>query len=407
MRWVAAAVALLLLAPAAAAGGLYERLDLTGSLRGGFWSSTRALDDATGIGAGSLWLKSAPDLGASASLHLDGWLGRLRADGGLDGRLREAYLAAAAGAVDLRIGRQIIVWGRADRINPTDVLGARDFTLLVPDDDDQRLGTFAARASYYLGAVALTGIWMPFFTPDTVPLPAPLAYHDDRPHDVLSQGAVRIEQTGGVVDWSLSYFRGFDRLPDLALDLPAARLRLAYHRVHVIGMDGAATLGRFGARAEAAYTITEDKAGDQAAVKNANLFLVAGGDRTFFEYLNLNLQYLLRAVVDYEDPDALADPAQRAAAIQAAIVSNQLDRLQQGLTLRVSDQWLHETLQAEVAAILLFPRRDYSIRPKLRYAVTDRASVVVGGDLFRGRERSLFGFLEDNSSVFAELRFGF
>ena len=36
--------------------------------------------------------------------------------------------------------------GRADRINPTDNLTPRDFTLLVPDDEDQRFGTAAIRA---------------------------------------------------------------------------------------------------------------------------------------------------------------------------------------------------------------------------------------------------------------------
>ena len=63
------------------------------------------------------------------------------------GVIREAYLDLSHGPLDLRIGKQIIAWGRADRINPTDNLTPRDYTLLVPDDDDQRLGTPAVKAT--------------------------------------------------------------------------------------------------------------------------------------------------------------------------------------------------------------------------------------------------------------------
>ena len=53
------------------------------------------------------------------------------------------------GRLDVRAGRQIIAWGRADGVNPTDNLSGQDLTLLVPDDVDRRLGTTAVRASYY------------------------------------------------------------------------------------------------------------------------------------------------------------------------------------------------------------------------------------------------------------------
>ena len=57
--------------------------------------------------------------------------------------------------LDVRAGRQIIAWGRADGLNPTDNLTGEDLTLLAPDDDDRRLGTTALRASYYLGDVSV------------------------------------------------------------------------------------------------------------------------------------------------------------------------------------------------------------------------------------------------------------
>ncbi|HEY5599276.1 MAG TPA: hypothetical protein VIK48_01185, partial [Candidatus Manganitrophaceae bacterium] len=253
--------------PSTEEGGLIRRLGLNGSIRGGFWSSSRMLDGKRDVGAGSLWLKGAQNLGPNSSLHFDGWVGRLFDESDIDSRLREGYIDIGAGPIDLRIGQQIIVWGRADRINPTDNLTPRDFTLLVPDDDDQRLGTLALKGTYFIGQTSITAIWLPHFKPNRIPLrppSPPLVFNEKRPDGIDPQGAFKIDRTGGVVDWSLSYFHGFDLFPDMAMDLsnlPSVHLVLESHEIDVIGADAAATVGRFGFRGEAAYTFTEDRGG--------------------------------------------------------------------------------------------------------------------------------------------------
>src|SRR3989475_11139578 len=86
----------------------------------------------------------------AASLYVDGWVRNddLFIAKETSGKFREGYLDLRLGALDVRLGRQIIAWGRADQINPTDNLTPRDFTLLVPEDADQRSGTTGARATY-------------------------------------------------------------------------------------------------------------------------------------------------------------------------------------------------------------------------------------------------------------------
>ena len=78
--------------------------------------------------------------------------------------------------------------------------------------------------------------------------------------------------------------------------------------------------GRFGLRAEAAYTWTEDATGLDPFVKNPFFYGVAGADRTFLEYLNINLQYFVRQVSNYSDPNAIADPIARTVALQQAVI---------------------------------------------------------------------------------------
>lgn len=303
------------------------------------------------------------------------------------------------------------MWGRADRINPTDNLTPRDFTLLVPDDEDQRFGAPAVQAKYYLGSLSLTGVWLAGFEADTVPLrrpPPPLVIRDRRPDgSTLAQGAIRLEQTGRMVDWSLSYFDGFDRIPDLAVGPQGAaggELILKSHRIRVVGADAATKVGRYGLRGEAAYTFTEDGAGTDPNVKNPFFFMVVGGDRTFLEHLNVNLQYLLHVVTAYRSPFQIQDPLTREVAVQADLLTNQLDRVQHSFSLRVSNRWLNETLQAELAGLVSAQRFGWALRPRVTYALSDHWRAAVGADIFGGNRLSFLGNLRDNTTAFVEIR---
>jgi hypothetical protein len=367
------------------------------------------------LAVAALWLKAAPQLGPHASLFIEGWVmnQQLFRREETTGELRAAYLDVSLSSLDLRLGKQIIAWGQADRINPTDNLTPRNFTRLFTEDDDQRLGTVAFKATYYFRGLALTGVWLPDFESDTIPLrrpPPAFTLHEREPGETLAQGAIKLGQSGKAVDWSVSYFDGFDLFPDLGIERigPAGvDLLLRNHRIRVIGTDVATTLGRYGLRGEAAYTFTADSGGNNPAVKNPFLFLVVGGDRTFFTYLNVNLQYLFRVIVNFHSLFKIQDPLQQAVAIQQAVQTNQLDRIQHGVSLRISHKWFNETLEGEIVRVFAFTQGGYVLRSKLSYAVTDRWKVVIGADVFRGPRPSFFDNLRKNSAAYTELRWSF
>ena len=126
--WIVALLALTISVPAAAqdapspepdvrqAPGLVELLGLTGAVRAGYWSSTRNLDSEAPLGAGMLWMKSTRRVSKRVSFLAEGWTslqGPLE-DGTAAGELREAFVDLRFGKLDVRAGRQIIAWGRAD-----------------------------------------------------------------------------------------------------------------------------------------------------------------------------------------------------------------------------------------------------------------------------------------------------
>ncbi|GAB3760486.1 hypothetical protein GCM10028796_09190 [Ramlibacter monticola] len=389
-------------------GGWREALNASGSLRGAYWSSTRDLDDEQHIPSASAWLKVAPRFGKAASAHIEGWV---RRDGDKSqSQMREAYLDLRQGPVDLRLGQQIIAWGRADELNPTDNLTPRDYTLLVPEASDQRFGTVGARAVWHLGDYALTGAWLPRFRSNIFPIGTTpgVTVTREAPHD--AGAALKFERTGRGVEWSVSYYDGLDPNPDLVFagaGPGGLQLALRNHPIRVLGADVAGVLGRYGLRAEAAYTWTSHDEGPNALVKKPFFYGVAGADRTFDNGTYVNLQYYLRHIAGFSDPNAIADPLQRAIALQSALISNQRDATEHGISLRVSHRWLNDTLEVELLGVISLTRGDNAWRPKLTYALSDSLKLTVGADLFRGGRDTYFGRLRDNSLAYAELKYAF
>ena len=400
------------------APGRLEGAGITGSIRAAYWSSTRDLDRVDHVGAATAWLKVKRPLSESVSFLAEGWMALNGAAENLDAtsELREAFVDVRRNRLDVRAGRQILAWGRADGINPTDNLTGEDLTLLAPDDDDRRLGTVALRASYYFGDLSVSGYLLPEFRGHRFPLPSPaanLTFSRDAPEWPGDQWAVRVEQTGRAIDWSLSYFDGLDLLPDLGLPAAPVASRAAdvidisHHRVRILGADMAATAGRFGLRAEGAYVHTEDPHGRDPYTKNPFVFLVAGTDRTFREHLNVNFQYLFRFVREFSPIDRSLPGLAGVVAAQQAVLSSQTHRVQQGASFRAAYQWLHDTLEVECAAAGYVEPRGIAFRPKVTYAVTDRWRALAGAEIFGGEAASIFGLLEPNSTVYFEARWSF
>ena len=389
-----------------------QKPDLSGSVRAGYFSSSRKLDGKNDLGTGSVWLKATQNFGEDISLVAQGWIRNdesFRASGDSK-KLQEGYLKFSAGNADYRIGRQIIVWGRADRLNPTDNLTPRNFTLLTPEDDDQRMGSLAAKITYHSDENSLTGIWLPAMDPNVFPVAATpgIIYTEHIPH--ANQFALKFDRSGSDVDWSASYFSGLDLNPDIAIGATTpsgTNLIFEHNRIRVLGMDAAMVIGRYGFRAEAAYTWTANAGVNDFLVKKPFLYMVMGGDRTYFDYLNVNIQYFLRHVANYSDPQAIANPLLRSVAIQGAVLSNQLNRFQHGVSFRFSNKWFNETLEGEIAAVASFGRSNYFIRPKLAYAFNDNIKGTLGLDIYRGENNTFFGQLRNSSLLFSEIKYSF
>ena len=392
-------------------GSPADLLGLSGTLRGNYFSREFDIDPRANIVSTSAWVTARPNETWGIKSYFDA---RVQDQGigpksktSLD--LREGYVERALGDLDVKVGRQIIVWGRADKVNPTDVWSVRDVKLLTTDDEDQRLGAAAVQLSWRVGTFSLIGVWQPEWRAPIFPLPSLPAGLQSRsvdPTNAAGQYGVKLDHAGAGVDWSVSYARAIDKVPDLMLAIPA-RLDFVYRPMQLLGADAAVPVGQYGLRGEIAYSSTRDHDLPDAVIKHDTLFLVAGIERTFGGELNVNVQYLHRRSFAFHDPSLDFEAVHQALERQEDIISDQLARDMHGVSVRVVDKFFNETLEAELAGVAWFGKSRGTLRPKLSYAVNDRLKFIVGGQLYFGPKESIYGQFRDASTTFTELRWGF
>jgi len=138
----------------------------------------------------------------------------------LDITLCQAYMDIYFDNFDLRIGKQQIIWGKADGVFITDVISPRDLSeFILPDFEEIRIGTNSVKFDYYLGNSTFEAVWIPTFqatiTPDENSIwapkmpdfPMPIVY-DSMNYDVgnkLSESEIALKYSylGSAIDFEL------------------------------------------------------------------------------------------------------------------------------------------------------------------------------------------------------------
>ncbi|MBF0442579.1 MAG: hypothetical protein HQK54_11790, partial [Oligoflexales bacterium] len=204
--------------------------------------------------------------------------------------VREAYgdlYGFLSDNIDLRVGRQRIAWGTADRISPTDNLNPLDLEDIW--DFGRHLGSDAIKATYYKNDFSLSVVYIPIFTPAVLPrgnyamalapqmaAPAGLSVQTRSDTVVLPENDISHASSVGLklaeknfmgLDLSLSYVHTRDSLPmveSVALSpagtSPAAvnlAGRLIYPRMNILGADLAGSISSVGVWMEAATFFPE------------------------------------------------------------------------------------------------------------------------------------------------------
>lgn len=354
--------------------------------------------------------------------------------------LREAYVNLYLGPLDLRLGQQIIVWGRADALNPTNNLTPFDLRVRSPVEDDRRVGNVGARAFLTFAPIRLEGVWMPLYSPSELPvvLPEYVTMTDPRfpsPNIENGLGALRVHLELPAFEASVSYLYGHAPLPGLTLsgftagvDPPEIRVARRAYDQHVVGLDFSTALGdELGLRGEAAFRRPLHYQ-ERPYAARPDLQYVVGVDRSFGS-VSVILQYGGRYTFDWRrepgpnppldptiltnlppNPPPLVEQGVRESIDLELTARNQMlfsqrRRVQHFVSTRV--EWLtaHDTLSLSALGMVNFSTREWVLFPKLGYRIADGLSTTLGAEVYAGPDDTLFGLVDQQLSAgYAELR---
>ncbi len=292
--------------------------------------------------------------------------------------------------LDVKIGKQRIAWGTADTFNPTDNLNPDDFTDFL--DFGLNVPTLALKANYYFEDYTVMVAWLPVFEPALFPRGGTLSFLGQVPVDVevpartLDNGmfAAKLSGTAFNVDYSLSYFRGFDDIPIELRNVGG--LTLGFPEIQVGGFDFAGEFRSVGFWGEVAMFFPEEIESGPRVILSDDPYVKStfGADYTLKNGVYIQAQYVHGFFTERgkgELNDFLI------ATIERRLLNDDLMISMNG------------AMEAEDVENL---RDSYGVGlfPEMEYRLVTNVKFTIGAFLFAGKRGTLFGRLKESDQVF-------
>lgn len=365
----------------------------------------------------------------------------------IEALIDEAYIRLFYDNLDIQAGYVKTTWGTGDGVHVVDVLNPQDFRDSInPDYADRKIAEKMLKLNIYTGTngllelaylpvltqdrYPLEGRWTPYrvsaleeqllaqlaqiaavnpgFDPSDVPGVAASITADAEAApqpDTLADGqyGIRYSTSVGGVDIGGIYYFGFIREP--VIDIPESdptAYSISFDRLNLFGLEFATVVSGFNLRAEAAYNLTEDTAGDDPLVHNNSIAYMAGFDRDLpVSNLNVNIQgrgeYLLGSdeVSENGAADVDFDPGENEEYWTHTLVAT------------VEDSYRNQTITPSLNFLMSAETQDFALRPGVELVLADDATVDVRGTVFEGDEDTQFGQFDENDHLEISVEYAF
>jgi hypothetical protein len=390
----------------------YDYTDPRHWSRGVFRAQVGTEGGASGLGSGLKWKITARVDADPVYAGSDFYPDAVRSDQRHDFWLREAYLDTGAGNVNLRLGKQNIVWGEMVGLFFADVVSARDMRdFILPDFETIRIPQWAARAEYFGEKSHFEFIWLPYpsvddigkpgaeFYPFQVPPPPGFSqqFNDEvGPSRGLRKSNYGVRASTLQNGWDLAafYYRSTDATPTFYREVtlsptPTLTYTPRHDRIWQAGGTLAKAFDSVVAKAEVVYAsgrsynvtrLTEPT----GVVPQDTLDYVLGFDFTLPREIRLNVQYFERVFFEH-DPDLL------------------YDRREGGVSLLLSAR-AGAKVQPELFIVQSVNRRDRMVRASLGIIPATNWLLTTGVVAFTGPPTGLFGRFNRDDRIYVDLR---
>ncbi len=330
--------------------------------------------------------------------------------------LREVYLDIYLNSIDIRVGKQQIIWGKADGVFITDIVSPKDLReFLLPDFDEIRMGVNAIKADYYIGDNTFELVWIPTFTPTLYPDASSIwQLKPDFPvNPTFDYSKVNVEQSfknseifgkfsmlTSLIDLEImgAYawdddptMHAFKQIDPATHTLTGLKIVPEHHRLTIGGGSFSTTVGPFVFRGEGAYYNgkgfnTTDPTVPDGVVEKDYLHYLLGTDFTVWD-INTSIQFIQQRILDYND-------------------FINVEEVQNMATFLAATDYLNETLHLRFFMYYDFENKASLIRPTITYDVADGFTALLGANIFTGTE-GMFGQFNDNDMIYTKIKYSF
>ncbi|MGR9074127.1 MAG: DUF1302 family protein [Gammaproteobacteria bacterium] len=327
--------------------------------------------------------------------------------------LREFTLQGEVGETYLTLGKQQIVWGKADGLKVLDIVNPQSYREFILEDfDESRIPLWSLNVERQWRDWNVQLLWIPdqsfhalpktdaafaFSSPELVPA-APSGVKTElkaaqRPNHVFwdSDAGLRISSFWQGWDITFNYIYQYDNLPVLRQKLsfnggqPKVSVTPEYQRTHVFGATFSNAFDDWVLRGEFAYFskhsfIGRDIRIDNGIVQSPELHYVLGLDWNAPGDVLVSTQFIQSWLID-----------------DAGLSTR--DKLDTTFTGLIRRNFLYDTLTAEALVIANVNNGDGIVRPKITYQWLDNVTTWIGADIFYGDRRGVFGQFGDNDRI--------
>jgi len=328
---------------------------------------------------------------------------------GLD--VRELWGEWRGDAVELRLGRQMMTWGVADRLFITDIWPKNweAFYAGMPLEY-MKLPTDALKASVFAGQTDIQVVLAPRAQVDIVPQPdrwlvymPPGVVGERKPSATLAHGeaALRVHRPLGSWDVNLYAARTHWHQPDKGFD--PVRGNIVYPRLNMYGatLQGGLVGGVLSLEG-GYYQSVEDQDGTNPYVANSQWRWLASYEHELVSDVTLAVQLYGELMQHY---DRYLPAAQ--GAYLAGLGPKPLPRHRIMATANLRALMLNQTLTFTLFAMGV-QHGGRMVNPELNYAVNDALQVSLGGHVFFGGPDSwMLGMMKHDDNAYLWARFSF
>lgn len=315
--------------------------------------------------------------------------------------IRELYFRGTVNSsVDVKIGRQIVVWGKSDSLRVVDVLNPLDFREPgMVDIEDLRLPVTMLKADYYTGNWNISAIVIPEIRFNKMPaygsdfyLGGDKKFPAETVPDDISNPEFALALIGNFSGWDLSmhFASYYDDQPHFVNTTPS---RLEHSHLNMAGITANVVKSSWLFKSELAYIDGLEFASVNNSFSRADVMV--GIDYNGIADMTFSVEAVNRHLFDYVSAlDSEKD--------------NTLENENQ-VSLRYTASFMHDKLQSTllISFFGLSPDDGGFYRASLDYEIDNAMSIIIGGIVYQSGDSVLLKNIASNDRVFIDYRYTF